>query len=173
MDTASRLFGLPPVARGDARALLLGSFPGRRSLEAKRYYAHPQNRFWKLTAAATGPLPEGYEDRCRVLVERGLALRHVAHSCVRAGSLDADIRDEEANDIAGFRQEHPRVRAILFNGAKARQMFDRLVRPLAETKDRQVRFVTLPSSSPANARVSFEEKLAAWRQIGEVHEVQS
>ena len=54
-------FGLPPIARADARLFILGSLPGDASLSARRYYAHPSNQFWRLLGQAIGeelqPLP--------------------------------------------------------------------------------------------------------------------
>ena len=47
-------FGLPPIARSDARLFVLGSLPGDASLAAGRYYAHPGNQFWRLLGLAIG-----------------------------------------------------------------------------------------------------------------------
>ena len=87
--------GFPPVARHDARILILGSLPGQRSLQAAQYYAHPQNAFWRIMQELTGA--EGpYQKRCDALVGYGIALWDVLAESVRPGSMDVDIQLESA-----------------------------------------------------------------------------
>ena len=163
------LRGLPPLARSDARVLVLGSMPGAASLAAQRYYAHPRNLFWPLVAEVLGEeLPEDYAARCKMLTGAGIALWDVLRRCRRKGSLDSAIarESEEANDIAGFVHAHPRIRRLFFNGAAAEQLFRRHVLPgLPDPQSLQLE--RLPSSSPANAGWSVARKSAAWRKLGE------
>jgi hypoxanthine-DNA glycosylase len=155
--------GFPPIARRDARVLILGSLPGRRSLQAAQYYAHPQNAFWSIMHELTGA-GGGYEQRCRVLLDHGIALWDVLAGSVRPGSMDADIALETAqvNDFTGFFSEHRDIERVCFNGKKAAQMFQRFV--VLEAMDNSMRFVTLPSTSPAYASMPLAEKLAIWRR---------
>ncbi len=92
--------GFPPVARHDARLLILGSLPGQRSLQAAQYYAHPQNAFWRIMQEVTGA-GGTYEQRCERLIANGIALWDVLAESVRPGSMDADIQmpSAEANDF--------------------------------------------------------------------------
>lgn len=154
--------GFPPVARPDARILILGSLPGQRSIAEQQYYAHPQNAFWRIMEALFG-VHGDYEQRCRQLTENGIALWDVLHRSVRPGSMDADIqlRGASANDFAAFFDEHPDIRLIAFNGKKAEQLFGRFVD--AASTDPQIALRGLPSTSPAYASMSFSGKLAAWR----------
>jgi hypothetical protein len=46
-----RLQGLAPVVSDATVVLILGSFPGARSLATGQYYAHPQNHFWRILQA--------------------------------------------------------------------------------------------------------------------------
>lgn len=142
--------------------LILGSLPGRRSLEAGQYYAHPQNTFWKIMAELAGA-SGGYDARCAALLRARIALWDVLANSVRPGSLDADIRlaSAEVNDFGQFLAAHPGVTTILFNGGKAAQVFRRSVLPgLAAA---HMRLFTLPSTSPAYAAMAYADKLAAWR----------
>ena len=49
-----RKHSFPPVVDAQVRLLVLGSLPGERSLAEQRYYAHPQNQFWRLVSPAAG-----------------------------------------------------------------------------------------------------------------------
>lgn len=155
----------PPASRPDARVLVLGTMPGMASLAAGRYYAHPRNAFWPIAAQVLGfgaGLP--YEARLAALNAAGVALWDVLAACERPGSLDADIVPASAqpNDFAAFLAAHPRVARICFNGAKARALFRRHVRPgLADVAG--LEYVALPSTSPAHAAMPPAAKLLAWR----------
>lgn len=154
--------GFAPIARADARILILGSLPGRRSIEAGEYYAHPQNAFWPIMAELFGASGD-YPSRCGRLRERRIAVWDVLYSSVRPGSMDAAIREDSArpNDFRAFFDAHRALEAIVFNGAKAEQMFSRLVRPAVSMSRITTR--RLPSTSPAYAAMPFSGKLAAWR----------
>lgn len=155
--------GFPPVARSDARILILGSLPGRRSIAEQQYYAHPRNAFWPIMQALFG-IEGDYRDRLEQLLEHRIALWDVLSCSVRRGSLDARIELDSAlaNDFATFLQGHIDIRLIAFNGKKAEQLFNRFV--AGTGIDRNVRTTALPSTSPAYAAMPFSVKLAQWRQ---------
>jgi len=143
--------------------LILGSLPGKRSIDAQQYYAHPQNAFWKIMGEITGA-SGGYDQRCQFLVEQGIALWDVLGSSVRPGSMDADIRrgTEKVNDFNGFFQMHSDIMQVCFNGQKAAQLFQKLVLPQLTKTAPQIR--VLPSTSPAYAAMHYAEKLERWRE---------
>ncbi|GER12773.1 DNA-deoxyinosine glycosylase [Variovorax boronicumulans] len=162
---AALLTGLPPIVSPQTAVLVLGSFPGVRSLERQQYYAHPQNQFWKILQAVWPevPLPSGvdsYAQRCRWLLDRGLGVWDVYASCEREGSLDSAIRAPVANDIAGL--QLPKLAAIAHNGGES-------FKHARHTRTLGVPVYSLPSTSPANASWSFERKLAAWREVFVAH----
>ncbi|CAA9301322.1 MAG: G:T/U mismatch-specific uracil/thymine DNA-glycosylase, partial [uncultured Lysobacter sp.] len=143
------LKGLPPIENPDACALILGSMPGGMSLTKGRYYAHPQNRFWSYMGQLVGAGPElAYEARLEVLKQAGVALWDVLAECEREGSLDSAIRAEVTNDFRGFLAAHPKLRYVLFNGAKAEQSFRRYALPRLDGLELHLH--RLPSTSPAN-----------------------
>ncbi len=156
----------PPLAAPDARILILGSMPGLASLAAGQYYAHPRNAFWPIMGALLGfSLGLDYPTRVAALHQAGIAVWDVLYSCRRQGSLDSAIEDDTlvANDLAGFLAGHPTIRHIFFNGAKAESCFRRHIK--LAWPEREMAFTRLPSTSPAHAGRSFEQKLAAWRTV--------
>jgi len=161
------LTGLAPIVSPATVVLILGSFPGVKSLERQQYYAHPQNQFWKILQAVWPevPLPSGidsYAQRCRWLLDRGLGVWDVYGACEREGSLDSAIRAPVANDIAGLRL--PKLAAIAHNGGES-------FKHARHTRTLGVPVYPLPSTSPANASWSFERKLAAWREVFAAHQL--
>ena len=160
----------PPIAQPDARVLVLGSMPGERSLREQQYYAHPRNAFWWIMGEFFGAGPElAYAERTRRLEASGVALWDVLRRCVRPGSLDGAIvgATEEANDFASFLARQPSIEAAFFNGAKAEQAWRRHVEPDLDPRYLP-RLERLPSTSPAHASLSRNDKLAAWRQVRRV-----
>lgn len=163
-DTAlqAMLRGLPPLLNADTRILLLGSFPGVASLVQAQYYAHPRNQFWRLLAACLGDpglaaLP--YADRLRATAAHRVGLWDVVAECRREGSLDAAITDAQVNPLAAYlHQTAPRLARIGFNGALSWKHGQHL-------GEHGYQVFKLPSSSPAAASLSFEQKLALWRPL--------
>ncbi len=158
----SRIRSFPPVADSHATVLILGSMPGKRSLDEHEYYALPQNAFWKIMGELIGTHQhQPYPQRLRALKEAHIALWDVLHSCEREGSLDSDIVEEEANDFAAFFERHPGITHVFFNGSKAEQSFKRFV--TGKQKLPLLVLQRLPSTSPAHANMNPEEKLRVWR----------
>src|SRR5579871_5222623 len=156
-------FGFPPIATTDARVLILGSLPGQQSLQASEYYAHPRNAFWKIMGVHLGSLPESYAARVLMVSEAKVALWDVLAAATRSGSLDADIeKDAVANNFRAFFHAYPGIRLICFNGAKAAALYDRFVVPGLSPEQRSIQRRTLPSTSPAHASESFEQKADRW-----------
>lgn len=157
----------PPVAAPDARLLILGSMPGKVSLAANQYYAHPRNLFWPIMGELFGARPElPYEARLEILLKSGLALWDVLKECFRESALDSDIVEATivANDFAGFLAQHPGIRRIYFNGAKAEQAFRRYALP-AISHLPQPELIRLPSTSPANAAIPATTRISQWQAI--------
>jgi hypoxanthine-DNA glycosylase len=153
---------MAPAGSTDARLLILGSLPGEASLRAQRYYAHPQNQFWRLLGTAIGEdLPAlPYEERLARLAARSIALWDVVAEARREGSLDGAIRGATANRLADFVAAHPRLKAVAFNGKTA----GRLGRSaLAGVSD--VQLIDLPSSSPAYT-LPIALKSERWNALG-------
>ncbi len=113
-------YSFGPLIDENSKILILGSLPGVRSLAEARYYAHPQNKFWKIIYGAWGETPdEDFDARYRFILAHGLALWDVVKCAEREGSADGSIRNETPNDIPALLAAHPNVRRIIFNGGFA------------------------------------------------------
>lgn len=159
---SSRKHSFPPVVDARVRLLVLGSLPGERSLAERRYYAHPQNQFWRLISPAAGldlaALP--YDARLAALLDAHIGLWDVVASATRTGSADAAMRDIEGHDIAALAASLPDLRALAFNGGTALSHGRRQLGAAAARYD----IVPLPSSSPLHT-VGLAAKLPAWQAL--------
>ncbi|WJF91676.1 DNA-deoxyinosine glycosylase [Paraburkholderia bonniea] len=154
------LEGFPPVIAEDTHTLILGSFPGVASLSAAEYYAHPRNQFWRLLGTVLNePLPElDYPARLACLLAHRIGIWDVLAICEREGSLDSAIRHAVPNDFAALRRHTPQLSKVCFNGKTAGRFAPVIAAAGYAT-------LVLPSSSPANAILSFDQKLRLWRDL--------
>jgi hypoxanthine-DNA glycosylase len=161
-----RLDGLAPVIDANTRLVVLGSFPGAASLQARQYYGHPRNHFWTILGAlwqidlAQAP----YAQRLDAARAHGLGLWDVYAGCEREGSLDSSIRHAAFNDLASLVLRAPGLQAVAHNGGES-------ARAMRHTRALGLPVHRLPSTSPANASWSFDRKVAAWRAVLEEHGV--
>lgn len=162
-----RIQGFPPLAQAGAQLLILGSMPSRESLSQHRYYAHPRNAFWPIVTSLLSIDAEDYDERVRLVTACGIAVWDVLRDCVRPGSLDSDIDERTAvtNDFEAFFASHPGIRRVFFNGAKAESVYEKRVLPDLPGRWSALPRQRLPSTSPAHAGMSLDEKRDAWRVI--------
>ena len=164
----TRATGFPPIVRPDARVLVLGSMPSEASLAKGEYYGHPRNAFWAIMGRLFGASPDlPYGERQQILQDHQVAVWDVLRECYREGSLDTaiDAASELPNDFAAFFRRQPHIGTIFFNGHKAESAFRQHVLPIVTQRGRQLNYVRLPSTSPAHAGRSFDQKLAAWSKV--------
>ncbi|MCL2080577.1 MAG: DNA-deoxyinosine glycosylase [Oscillospiraceae bacterium] len=156
---SSRAF--PPLCGDKPRTLILGTFPSTLSRECGEYYGNPRNQFWRLLFGVfSAPFDRSdYERKKAVLFANGVAIWDVIAECEPEGALDSGIRNPVYNtELPEFVAERG-IERVLFNGNNAYVFYRRGIGAI----ERNV----LPSSSPANARLSFEAKLGLWREIME------
>jgi hypoxanthine-DNA glycosylase len=153
----------PPIVDGRARVLVLGTLPGEESLRRGEYYAHPRNLFWPIVFALFGAAPAAsYADRLAFLGAHRIAVWDVCEIGEREASADSMIRKEVPNAIDRLLDDYPSIRAVAFNGATARRLYDRHL-----PRRSALAYLALPSTSPAHARIGFAEKLARWSALRE------
>ena len=168
---SNHIHSFAPIEGDNARILILGSMPGLASLKANEYYGHRRNAFWPIMLALINNSTPSYRvfeqttyaQRCQQLRQSGIAAWDVLAACERPGSLDSAIvrGSEQANDIGALLQRHPELTTIVFNGKTAEKMYyqhiDKKLQPLS-----QVTLLAKPSTSPALASLSLEQKFALW-----------
>lgn len=153
-----------PIEGESARVLILGSIPGIASLSAGQYYAHPQNAFWKIMGKILDISPTAaYQSRIEALQCANIALWDVLESCFRPGSMDAaiDLNTAKTNDIAALMRRQPDLQIICFNGSTAEKIFKQRIQ--TSLGNVSIKYIRLPSTSPAHASISFDDKVDAWR----------
>ena len=145
--------------------LVLGSLPGRASLEAWQYYAQPQNAFWRIMGALVGAGPElDYAERLTRFKDASLALWDVLAAGQREGSLDSAIVRTTAivNDFVSLFERYRGIELVCFNGRTAEDLFRRRVLPNLPGQYADIALHSLPSTSPAHAGMPFAAKLERW-----------
>ena len=122
----------PPIINSETEILIVGTMPSVKSLEAQQYYAHPRNAFWKIIAALyhQGAEFADFQEKKACLLANRLGLWDSLQLCLREGSLDSAITDEQPNDFNTLLAEHPAVRRLLFNGQPAFK-FSKNIMPLS------------------------------------------
>ena len=141
--------------------------PSKRSLELQQYYGHPRNAFWKiLFSLFSKTFSSDYINRKSLAIENNIAIWDVCHTAKRKGSLDSAIKEESPNKIDELIVENPLISTIAFNGQKAAKLYEKYF-PFFDN----INYITLLSTSPANAKFSFEEKLEDWSQIKQLIDV--
>ena len=150
-----------PVVGKNPKILILGTIPGRKSLEMQEYYSHPRNIFWKIIFNLLKVTEKNtYSEKIELVKEKQIALWDVCYSCRREGSLDSNIKDETPNQITNFLQKHPSIERIIFNGQKSREKYLKYFDCIE-----RLEYYCLPSTSPANTGMNFQEKLVKWGNV--------
>lgn len=150
-----------PISNFDTTILILGTLPGDKSLELGEYYGHSGNKFWKVISKITNNvLPLTYADKQALLIKTKIGVWDVAHKANRNGSLDSAIEDEVPNDLDSLISELKNLRVIGFNGSKSQALFDKYF-----NRNPHIKYFSLPSTSPANTGITFDNMCNQWRQI--------
>ncbi len=149
---------IEPVYDKNSKILILGSFPSQASRAAGFYYAHKQNRFWRVLPLVTGrECGETKEEKTRFLLENNIALWDVIASCTAVGSADSSIKDAVPNDISKI-TDAADIKAVYLNGRLAAKLYGKYIKS-------DIPHFYLPSTSPANAAYSLERLVSEWSVI--------
>ncbi len=150
--------GFPPIFDKDSRILILGSFPSAISREEGFYYGNPRNRFWGVMSRVfDSPCPKDTQGRIRFCFEHHLALYDTLECCRVKGSSDASIKDCIYADLSPIFKA-ANIKKVLCNGKAAGRFYK-----LGQNGKWSVPFEVLPSTSPANATVSFDDLIKVYK----------
>ena len=153
-----------PIINPQSKILILGTMPGRESLEKQQYYGNARNQFWKIIYALFEvDLDFDYEQRKKFLLDKRIALWDVIDNCTRKGSLDSDIKFEKANDFTAIFSKYTNLGKIFFNGKKAQDIYEKKVGIYIPG----IVHETLPSTSPAYT-IGLNKKIESWQKILEL-----
>ncbi len=157
--------GFPPIAAEDSKILILGSMPSQMSLQKQQYYGHQRNAFWPIMLTLLNKDPElSYRQRQQLLIQHKIAVWDVLQSCYREGSLDTAIKMDTitVNDFHDFFCTHEKLKLVCFNGAKAEALYNKHVMPAIKPDFSSLKYIRLPSTSPAHAAMNLQQKTTIW-----------
>lgn len=150
-----------PLVSEDSKVLILGTMPGIKSLEEQQYYAHERNAFWPIMFSLFNEEPSDiFNKKVDLLRRNKIALWDTLKLCYREGSLDSNIKNAQPNEIEALLKQHKNIKNIIFNGQAAEKYYKKYQPQIS-----RIAYYCLPSTSPANARLKFEDKLDAWKII--------
>lgn len=149
-----------PIFDENSRVLMLGTMPSPKSREVGFYYGHPRNRFWKvLSDICSEKYPGSTEEKIAFALRNHIAVWDVLAGCEIRGAEDNSIRNPVPNDM-GIILDHADIRAVFATGTKAATLYQKYCYPRTG-----IRIHRLPSTSPANCRMSYEELKQAYAGI--------
>lgn len=166
----STLHSFAAIAATDARVLILGSMPGALSLDRQEYYAHPRNSFWFIIGQLLSASPGlDYQQKKQLLIANHIAVWDVLKACERTGSLDSSIKSDTVvtNEFELFFSRHPDIKTVFFNGARAEKEYLSHIASLQNIQSLHLDYHRLPSTSPAHAAMTREQKLSVWHLVAD------
>lgn len=155
--------GFQPIVPEFPKILILGTMPSAASLEHDFYYAHPRNAFWPIMQRLLGERFATNQEKAQALKKHGVYLWDVLQGCERKGSLDSAIKNPQANDFETVFKQFSNLNVVAFNGQAAEKLFKQHVLKKQVLPD-DLTFLSLPSTSPANARLSLNDKVLLWQE---------
>lgn len=160
MEIKNIIHQFKPVYTSESRILMLGTMPSPKSREQGFYYGHPRNRFWKVVSDVRNEKqPQSIPEKKEFLIRNNIALWDVLHSCDIAGADDNSIRNPVPNDINRILKNSD-IKAVFATGKKAESLYKKYC-----LNDTGADIIVLPSTSPANCRITYEQLYEAYSII--------
>jgi len=149
-----------PIYDVNSKVLILGTMLSPKSREAGFYYSHPQNRFWRTIAEVVGTeLPITIEEKIHLARANKIAIWDVLASCSITGADDSSIQDIVVNDFTELFATAD-IQTVFTTGKKATDLFKKHCAAKYGFEP-----IYLPSTSPANCKMSQQELTSTYRII--------
>ena len=157
--------GLDAWAGDNPIVLILGTFPGEKSLSAQAYYQNRvHNSFYKIMETLFNR-PVGISDK-EFITQNHISLWDCMKEADRKGSLDSNIKSYVPYEIESFLALHPTITTIVLNGTgDTTKIFEQNF--AVARLEQKYRVISLPSTSNSLPK-SFEEKLVVWHIVKEI-----
>lgn len=157
---------IEPLFDSRSRVLMLGTMPSPKSREYGFYYGHPRNRFWPVMACLWDEPPATtIAEKKALMLRHRLAVWDVLAGCEIVGASDASIKRPRPNDLARIIDAAP-IEAVVTCGSAATRHYERFDAP----RWPELPHLALPSTSPANARMSLDALVKAYAPVKELAE---
>jgi hypoxanthine-DNA glycosylase len=141
------------------KIFIIGTKPGNQELRKQEYYANNGNSFWKIIYEVTEEVfSKNYADRIDLLKRNHIAIWDICQFGERVRPGASNLKNEVPNPINEIVQMYPSVKQIVFNGQKAHDLYFKHF-----TEIEGIIYEVVLSTSPANTRFSFREKLNNWK----------
>lgn len=151
---------LSPIFHKNDTVLILGSLPSPKSRQNGFYYAHPQNRFWKILAIVFNEeKPNTIEERKNFLEKHNIALWDVIASCEIENASDSSIKNVVPNDLTIILNES-KIKKIFTVGKVATNLYNKYCYPITNIETNY-----LPSTSPANCAMKDDKLIKEFEKI--------
>ena len=151
---------IPPFFDESSQILILGSMPSVESRRQAFYYAHPKNRFWPVLSLVFNA---EISDKKAFLKEKHIAMWDVIATCTINKSSVASIKNVKVNDLKIILNKAS-IKAIFVLGTTAFKYYQKYYHDL------KIPVYNLPSTSPANAKLSLNDLKIKYTIIKEVLE---
>lgn len=160
--------GFPPLMCETPKILVLGTIPGKGSINAGEYYYDGSNRLWKVLSSITGePVPTNYNDKKTLLARHGIVLWDYYHKVIRIDSSDNGIISGEPNNIPQFLANNPTIKTVAILGFGKWKLFGERIKSFCDHTESlcDIRVLRLPETSGLNARWNLARLCNEWRCI--------
>ena len=149
-----------PIVNKKTKILILGTFPGKASLEKNEYYSDKNNDFWKLIGIDKSLK---YKERIEKMEMLGIGIWDVFKNVQREGSIDLKIESGDLNDFMIIRKKCLSLKIIYFNGKKIINRIRKIKKcdieeMLEKEFNNTITIKSLYSSSGANRKYIKERK---------------
>ena len=149
---------IKPIYNKDSKILILGSMPSIVSRNSNFFYAHKQNRFWKVLGILFNIEFNSVEEKIKFLLENNIGIFDMIKECEIKGSSDSSITNVKVNDIESI-VNSTNIKYVFCTGKTSFNLYKKYFSHL------NVKYFCLPSPSSANAAYSLDRLVNEYKII--------